>query len=84
MLASPSLSTHCPTPPRHLHSVVVDQGGLWVFSGVLLARTPRTRKKLAHLLMPAWAHVQSSRRTQELDSCRSRGESLGPGPGTVP
>lgn len=64
-------------PPRHLHSAVVDQGGLWASSGVLLARTSRTRKRLAHLLMLEGEHLQSRRRTQERDSCKGRGESAG-------
>lgn len=70
-----------PSPHRHLYSVVVDQGELWVSSWMLLSSTSRTKKKLAHLLMPEGAHLQSSRRTQEHDSCRGRGESAGSGSG---
>lgn len=57
MLASPRFSTPCPTPPGHLHSVVAYQRGLWTSSWVLLAHTTRTRKKLAHLLMPERGHI---------------------------
>lgn len=37
MLASPSLYPRCPSPPRHLQSIAVGQGGLWASTWVLLA-----------------------------------------------
>lgn len=76
-----SLYPLSPSPHRHLYSVVVDQGGLWASSWVLFARTSRTKKKLVHLLILEGAHLQSSSRTQEHDSCRGRGETAGSGSG---
>lgn len=72
-----------PPPPRHPHFAVVDQGGLGVSSWVLLACTSRTRKSQPQLLMPEGAHMQSSSRTLEHDSCKGRVESVLSGDGTL-